>query len=86
MAPTAADVRPALREEACRLGLAPVERPRAELDRLAGGGVHQGVVALCGEYAYATLAEILDRAQASGQPPLSSGRNASSPGTERTSL
>lgn len=56
--------------EARRLGLGPVERARGELDRLARGGVHQGVLALCGEYPYADVPAILGRAQESGTAPL----------------
>ena len=33
--------------------------PRSEIDRLARGGAHQGVAALCGPYPYADLDEVL---------------------------
>lgn len=56
-----------LLEAARRRGLQPIERPRGELDRMTGGAVHQGVVALCGEHRYATVQEILDRG---GDKPL----------------
>lgn len=55
-------------EEARRIGFAPIERPRSELDRMVGGGTHQGVVALCGEYRYATLDDLF--ARAGDRPPL----------------
>jgi 23S rRNA (guanosine2251-2'-O)-methyltransferase len=48
----------------------PVPRPRAGLDELAKGGVHQGVVAVVGEYNYAQLDELLALAKKSGRPPL----------------
>jgi 23S rRNA (guanosine2251-2'-O)-methyltransferase len=47
-----------------------VARPRADLDELAAGGVHQGVVAVVGEYNYAQLDEVLKIASKSGRPPL----------------
>lgn len=52
-----------LRSEALRLGVPTAERSRSELDGLAGGGVHQGVVALSGAYRYASsVGELLERA------------------------
>ncbi|MCS6912846.1 MAG: 23S rRNA (guanosine(2251)-2'-O)-methyltransferase RlmB [Myxococcales bacterium] len=66
-----AEREPGLRElieAARRRGLQPLLRRRSELDRLVGGATHQGVVALCGEYVYATLGEILQRA--AGASPL----------------
>src|SRR5262245_53974984 len=51
-----------LRKQAAQRGLQPVDRSRTELDRLARGGVHQGVLALCGAYQYADgVAELLAR-------------------------
>ncbi len=44
--------------------------PRAKLDRLAGTDRHQGVVAVVADYRYAELAEVLERAGASGRPAL----------------
>ncbi len=44
--------------------------PRAKLERLAGTDRHQGVVAVVADYRYAELEEILERARASGRPPL----------------
>ncbi|HEU4403622.1 MAG TPA: 23S rRNA (guanosine(2251)-2'-O)-methyltransferase RlmB [Candidatus Polarisedimenticolia bacterium] len=49
--------------EAARVaGLAVLRQPRQALDRLAGGGTHQGVVAIAAETAYADPEEILKRA------------------------
>jgi 23S rRNA (guanosine2251-2'-O)-methyltransferase len=46
-----------------------VQRSTAEeLDALTGGGNHQGVAAIVGEYAYSDLHELLDRP--GGPPPL----------------
>jgi 23S rRNA (guanosine2251-2'-O)-methyltransferase len=46
----------------CRRAGVPVHHvPRAALDRLAGGAVHQGVVAIAGGFAYADLDDLLDR-------------------------
>lgn len=48
-----------------------VERvPRERLQAMAESGSHQGVVARLREFAYATLEEVLARAEASGTPPL----------------
>ncbi len=44
--------------------------PRPKLDRLAGTDHHQGVVAVVADFRYADLDEILERAAASGRPPL----------------
>src|SRR5512138_2390333 len=44
--------------------------PRARLDRLAGSDRHQGVVAVVADYRYAELAQVLERARASGRAPL----------------
>jgi len=43
---------------------------RERLSALADGGVHQGVVAELREYDYAELPDVLEHAQASGEPPL----------------
>lgn len=48
----------------------PVPRAKAALDALAKHGVHQGVVAITGEYPYADVEDILAAAQAAGGPPL----------------
>jgi 23S rRNA (guanosine2251-2'-O)-methyltransferase len=57
-------------EAAARANLQPTPQPRAALDALARGGAHQGVVALTGEYPYASLEELLSTAEKSGRPPL----------------
>ncbi len=62
--------RRALREvadEVARRGVKLEEREPAELDALAGGHRHQGVLAICGEYAYAELEDAL---AAAASPPL----------------
>ena len=48
-----------------------VERiPRERLQALVEGAAHQGVAARLREFTYATLEEVLARAEASGAPPL----------------
>lgn len=44
--------------------------PRPKLDRLAGTGHHQGVVAVVADFRYAELDALVAAAQASGRPPL----------------
>ena len=56
-----------LAEEAARRGVRIEERDPAELDALARGHKHQGVVAITGAYPYAELEEVLENAKA---PPL----------------
>ncbi len=43
---------------------------RAELDRLAAGGVHQGVIARVAPYRYSTLDEVLRVAEERGESPF----------------
>lgn len=52
-------------------GLHPIAKSRAELDRLTQAGVHQGVVAQCGEFQYETdpLAPVRNALQ-QGKTPL----------------
>jgi len=50
-------------EEASRFSVPVVEVERAKLDKLAGSGVHQGVVGTIRPYAYADLDEMLQHAQ-----------------------
>jgi 23S rRNA (guanosine2251-2'-O)-methyltransferase len=45
-------------------------RPRRMVADLAGDAVHQGLVAITGDFAYADMAGILDAARASGEAPL----------------
>jgi 23S rRNA (guanosine2251-2'-O)-methyltransferase len=51
-------------------GIPVVEAGRAELDRLSGGAVHQGLVLRVRPYAYAHPDDLLARAEAAGEPPL----------------
>jgi 23S rRNA (guanosine2251-2'-O)-methyltransferase len=65
------DARGALRPvlDAAKLAnMQPVARAKAALDVLAKNGVHQGVVAITGEYPYASLDQILSAERK--QPPL----------------
>jgi 23S rRNA (guanosine2251-2'-O)-methyltransferase len=68
-----AEFGPALREvtdAAAKANVQAVPRSRAALDALAHGGAHQGVVAITGEYPYASLEDLIDAAKRAGQPPL----------------
>lgn len=47
-----------------------IARVRAQLDALAHGGVHQGAVAIVGEFNYAQLDELVAYAKGTGQPPF----------------
>ena len=51
-------------------GAVVVSCDRHRLDQLSEGRVHQGVVAIAAAHEYATLEELLERAEASGEPPL----------------
>ncbi len=51
-------------------GIPVVEAGRAELDRLTGGAVHQGLALRVRPYEYAHPDDLLDRADAAGQPAL----------------
>ena len=51
-------------------GIPVVEAGRAELDRITGGAIHQGVALRIKRYAYADPADLLDAARATGAPPL----------------
>jgi 23S rRNA (guanosine2251-2'-O)-methyltransferase len=51
-------------------GLSVLEVPRADLDRLAGGALHQGVALQVPPYEYADAEDVLASAQGSGAPPL----------------
>jgi len=69
----AGDGGPAVRAvgEAARKARVMVETlPRAELDRLAGGGVHQGVAAVAGDFRYREAGELLDEVLGRGEEPL----------------
>jgi len=67
------DTGPALKEilDAARAAnVQPVPHVRAQLDALAHHGVHQGAVAVTGEYNYAQLDELIHVGQRLGQPAL----------------
>ncbi|MDX6300265.1 MAG: rRNA (guanosine2251-2-O)-methyltransferase, partial [Nocardioidaceae bacterium] len=51
-------------------GISLLEVPRAELDRLTDGAVHQGLAARVPAYEYAHPDDLLDRAAEAGEPPL----------------
>ncbi|MDQ3763048.1 MAG: 23S rRNA (guanosine(2251)-2'-O)-methyltransferase RlmB [Actinomycetota bacterium] len=51
-------------------GLSILEIPRADLDRLAGGALHQGLALQVPPYEYALAEDVLAAAQNSGAPPL----------------
>jgi 23S rRNA (guanosine2251-2'-O)-methyltransferase len=51
-------------------GVSILEVPRADLDRLSGGALHQGVALHVPAYEYASVEDVLARAQESGVPPL----------------
>jgi 23S rRNA (guanosine2251-2'-O)-methyltransferase len=51
-------------------GIPVVEAGRAELDRLTGGAIHQGVVLRVRPYSYAHPDDLVSRARAAGQQPL----------------
>jgi 23S rRNA (guanosine2251-2'-O)-methyltransferase len=47
-----------------------VEAGRAELDRLTGGAIHQGLALRVRPYSYAHPGDLIDAARAAGTPPL----------------
>jgi 23S rRNA (guanosine2251-2'-O)-methyltransferase len=47
-----------------------LEAPRTEIDRLTGGGIHQGVALQVPPYVYAHPDDLLVRADAAGEPAL----------------
>lgn len=51
-------------------GLCILEVPRVDLDRLAGGALHQGVALQVPPYEYALVEDVLVSARESGTPPL----------------
>ncbi len=51
-------------------GVAMLEIPRHEMDKLTGGAVHQGLAARVPAYEYAHADDLLAAAAASGEPPL----------------
>ncbi|MGZ3427699.1 MAG: 23S rRNA (guanosine(2251)-2'-O)-methyltransferase RlmB [Polyangia bacterium] len=64
---------PALKEifDAARTAnVQPIPHLRSQLDALAHGGVHQGALAVVGEYNYAQLDELIQIGQREGKPAL----------------
>jgi 23S rRNA (guanosine2251-2'-O)-methyltransferase len=55
---------------AADLGLPLLETPRGDLDRLSGGGVHQGLVLQVPAYRYSTVDDLVAAADEAGQAPL----------------
>jgi len=55
---------------AAGLGIPLIEAGRAELDRLTGGSIHQGLALRIRPYDYLHPADLTARAAAAGQPPL----------------
>jgi 23S rRNA (guanosine2251-2'-O)-methyltransferase len=55
---------------AAGIGLPILEVTRQELERMSGGGAHQGVALRARPYRYATLEELLARARDEARPPL----------------
>ncbi|MES1208687.1 MAG: RNA methyltransferase [Pseudomonadota bacterium] len=51
-------------------GVAVEFRPRQLVAELAGDAVHQGVVAIAGQFRYVTVNDILKAASQAGEPPL----------------
>jgi 23S rRNA (guanosine2251-2'-O)-methyltransferase len=51
-------------------GIPMIEAGRAELDRLTGGSVHQGLALKVRPYDYAAAEDLTERARAAGVPPL----------------
>jgi 23S rRNA (guanosine2251-2'-O)-methyltransferase len=51
-------------------GIAVVEAGRAELDRITGGAIHQGVALRIKRYSYAAPADLVDAARDAGAQPL----------------
>ena len=55
---------------AADLGIPVVEAGRAELDRITGGAIHQGIALRIRRYSYADPADLVDAAHDQGVPPL----------------
>jgi 23S rRNA (guanosine2251-2'-O)-methyltransferase len=55
---------------AANAGIAVVEAGRAELDRITGGAIHQGVALRIKRYSYADPADLVDAARHTGEQPL----------------
>lgn len=64
---------PALRaiaESASRRKIAIEERPREELEALTAGGVHQGALAIAGDFEYVEPEDVMAAATSRGESPL----------------
>jgi 23S rRNA (guanosine2251-2'-O)-methyltransferase len=70
MLPGASRVAVELHAEAKRLGISVATAERRELDRLAAGVNHQGVIAEVAPFAYSSLDEILAESGARREPPF----------------
>jgi len=55
---------------AANAGIAVVEAGRAELDRITGGAIHQGVALRIKRYSYADPADLVEAARDAGEQPL----------------
>ncbi len=55
---------------AANLGIPVVEAGRAELDRITGGAIHQGIALRVRRYSYADPADLVQAARDGGVPPL----------------
>ena len=55
---------------AANAGIAVVEAGRAELDRITGGAIHQGIALRIKRYSYADPADLVDAASNAGAQPL----------------
>jgi 23S rRNA (guanosine2251-2'-O)-methyltransferase len=55
---------------AADLGIPVVEAGRAELDRITGGAIHQGIALRVRRYSYADPADLVQAARDGGAPPL----------------
>ncbi len=51
-------------------GIVVTEADKQKLDRIAGGENHQGIIAYCAEHTYASVDDILKRAEDRGEPPF----------------
>ena len=57
-------------EAAKKRGIVLQQTETAKLDKLAGGGNHQGVIAMVSAYSYVTVRDILERARDRGESPF----------------
>jgi 23S rRNA (guanosine2251-2'-O)-methyltransferase len=57
-------------KRAADTGVPLLEAPRGELDRIAGGAVHQGLALQVPPYTYSSAEDMLERAEDAGEVPL----------------